>query len=414
MKTPRTKTHKRGFILIAVYMAAIFICLFSAVLFARQQVVMQATERYQNRVLAFNAAEAGIDSALRKLSNTQIETDVSSITSLGQHAFHYDISSPVSGASEIRKIVATGCAPDCTSSSRAYQNSVITVYCQLPPTETSSSSSLPLFKYGVYAKDSISMSGNSGFDSYNSKNGAYGGSNKSTDGTMAVDSTEIAKLSLNGNAKINGSVVVGYSGNTNIVVKTTGNATISGTRSTLAEDWSSPATEAAPEGATSVGLTVSGNNTITLAAGTYSASSISISGNAKIVTTGAVKIYVSGSISISGNGVVVQNNCPANFLLFSTGSSNVSISGNGSFYGGVYAPNSAVTSSGNGDIFGAVVAKTYTQSGNSATHFDLAMKTLEGSSSEPPPTTDMNAHITAWQELNSLAWGTGVDVGDIQ
>lgn len=402
MKNLKAAPGQKGFVLLAVYMAAIFICLFSTVLFARHQVATQATERYQNRILAFNAAEAGIDFALRELatdatrrSATLNGSYTSPTTSLGQHAFYYVIDS-VPGRSDLRRIDAKGCAPDCASTSRADQTSDIAVYCRI----TAESSPSSLFEYGIFAKNSISMSGNAVFDSYNSNNGAYGGSNKSADGTMAVNSTAIAALSLSGNARINGNTVVGYGGGST-VVRTTGNARVTGTRSNLPSDWANPADATAPAGATAISLSVSGNNTVTLAAGTYTASSISISGNGRIVTSGQVAIYVSGSISISGNGIVVTNNHPANLMLYSTGSSSVSISGNGSFYGGVYAPNSAVSTSGNGDFFGAMIAKTYVQSGNGSLHYDKAMNTIQGPAD---PNQAQIVRIKAWQEMNSLAW----------
>ncbi len=247
------------------------------------------------------------------------------------------------------------------------------------------------------------MSGNAVFDSYNSNYGAYGGSNKNANGTVAVNSTGIGKLGLSGNAKINGNVLVGYGGEST-VVSTSGNAKITGTRSNLTQDWTNPATVTVPTGATPVSLNVSGNNTLTLSAGTYSASSISISGNAKIVTSGEVTIYVSGAINISGNGILVTNNHPANLILYSTGSSNVSISGNGSFYGGIYAPNSAVTTSGNGDFFGAMISKTYTQTGNGSIHYDVAMNTIQGPAD---PNQTQIVRVKAWQEMSTLAWGTG-------
>ena len=408
MRTLKSKSHEKGFVLLVVYMASIFLCLSSIVFFARHRVAIQATERYQNRVLAFNAAEAGIDFALRELATnatrltaTATTTYTSPTVALAHHAFQYVIS-PVAGRTDLRRIDATGCAPNCTNTSRAYQASNIAVYCRITAGTPPSS----LFAYGVYAKDSISMSGNAVFDSYNSNYGAYGGSNISTAGTMAVNSTGIGKLGLNGNATIKGNVLVGYGGNST-VVSTSGNAKVTGTRSNLAQAWTNPDTATVPVGATPVSLSVSGNNTLTLSAGTYSASSISISGNAKIVTSGQVNIYVSGAINISGNGILVTNNHPANLMLYSTGSSNVSISGNGSFYGGVYAPNSAVTTSGNGDFFGAMISKTYTQSGNGSIHYDLAMNAIQGAAD---PNQTQIVRIKAWQEMNSLAWNTGTTV----
>lgn len=407
MKNLKMHHNERGFVLLVVYIVVMFVTVFSLAFFARHQVATQATERYQNRILAFNAAESGIDFALRQLAtNSVIRTQTAAAdytsgdTSLDQNAFRFTIS-PVPDQPSLRRIDARGCAPECTESSRAYQASDITVYCEI----TSAAPPMSLFQYGVYAGTSISMSGNSAFDSYNSNYGAYGGSNKSSAGAMAVNNTAIGSMSLNGNAKVNGDVLVAHEGNPSIVVAVA-NATITGTRSTLPEDYPAPAAVETPADATSTTINVSGNTTITLAPGTYHVASLNVSGNGKIKTTGAVKIYVEGSINITGNGFVVPDNHPANLLLYSTASGSVNIAGNGSFYGGIYAPNSAVTATGNGDVFGAVIAKTYTQSGNSATHFDLALRDMTVSN----PNQTQIARIKAWQEMNSLAWGTGVTV----
>ncbi|HNX68219.1 MAG TPA: hypothetical protein PLL75_04285 [Candidatus Omnitrophota bacterium] len=396
--------NQKGFVLVVVYMVAIFVTIFAIAFFARHQVGMQATERYQNRVLAFNAAEAGIDVALRALatnsslrSGTTSENYVSEITPLSGNAYQYTIS-PVEENSSLRRIDAKGCAPNCTESSRAYQDSEITVYCEI----TSEAPPFSLFDYGVYAKNMILMGGNSAFDSYNSNNGAYGGSNTSSEGAMAVNGTLIGIMALAGNAKVDGDVYVGHGGIPSIAISIM-HATVTGECSTLSADFTPPPEVETPDDATDISINVTGNNTLTLAAGTYRASSLKTSGNGKIVTTGPVKIYVSGEVSISGNGTVVADNHPANLLIYSTESASVKISGNGAFYGGIYAPSSIVTVSGNGDIFGAVISRSYLQSGNSAVHFDLALKGLVSSDTSQTQIV----RIKAWQEMNSLAWGTG-------
>jgi hypothetical protein len=425
MKTLKTIHNERGFVLLVVYFIVIFVTIFSVVLFARHRSAILATERYQNRILAFNAAESGIDHALNALAADEDYagesftplTPVNDAVRCGfsvtvettaqynqRHLAHPELypdfdAIPEDPSNLIRIIEAKGFSPDNNPVSRGYQTSSVVVYCQLTTSLTPSS----LFTHGVYAENSISLSGNSAFDSYNSISGAYGGSNKSSAGEMAVNSTQAGSISLTGNSKINGNVYVGYTGTPNTVISTTQNATITGTRSNLSQTWVPPDPVEVPDGATSITISVSGNNTLTLAPGTYHAASLKVSGNGKIKTTGAVKIYVDGAIDITGNGIAVPNNRPENLLLYSTGSAAVKIAGNGSFYGGVFAPNSAVTANGNGDVFGAVVAKTYTQEGNSATHFDLSLKGIAGPPTEGPKTV----HITAWQELNSLAWGTG-------
>ena len=137
MKTLKSTTHEKGFVLLVVYMAAIFICLFSIVFFARHQGAIQATERYQNRILAFNAAEAGIDFALRELSTNAAQLTATATTAytsptitLAHHAFQY-ITSPVAGRTDLRRVDSTGCAPNCTNTSRAYQTSQIAVYSRI-------------------------------------------------------------------------------------------------------------------------------------------------------------------------------------------------------------------------------------------------------------------------------------------
>ena len=409
----RPLKNEQGFVLLLVYTVVIFISIFAVAFFARHRTALQATERYQNRVLAFNAAEAGIDYALRELatnssrrSQTESGTYTSAYMPLTKNEFRYTIS-PVPGKPNFRRIDSKGCAPNCDavaltnqdSTIRAYQTSDITVFCQI----TTPAPPPSLFEYGIYAGTSISLNGDTtAFDSYNSNQGAYGGSNISSQGAIAGNTSGIGSIFLK-HTTVNGNVVVATSANPSVVIETQG-ASITGTTGTLADGWSLPEPPEIPADATSVDLTVSGNNTLTLAAGTYVTPTVQISGNGSIVASGPVTIYVTGAIDITGNGITVPDNHPANLLLISTGSASVKIAGNGSFYGGIYAPDSNVTSTGNGDIFGAIVSKTFTQGGNSAFHFDLAMK--ENQTVDPNQTNIVR--ITAWQELNSLSWGTGV------
>jgi hypothetical protein len=405
MKTTKTRTHERGFVLLVVYMVVIMVSIFSIAFFARHQVAIQATERYQNRILAFNAAEAGIDFALRELSTNATRRDGTSNTSytspdfsLGEKTFRFVIS-PVAGKSIMRRIDAEGCAPNCDATSRAYQNSRITVYSSITaPTPPPS-----LFKYGIYAENLLDLSGEKAcaFDSYNSGQGAYGGSNVSTIGAIAADTSGIGNINLK-NTTVKGNVLVGSNGDPDIVI-TLKKSTITETTSRLSESWVLPTLPPLPETHTNIDLSNVTGEIAPLAAGTYHCTSIKISGGGTVPTTGAVTIYVDGAIDIAGNGVTVPDNHPGNLQLYETGSAEIKFSGNSSFFGGLFAPHSNVTATGNGDIFGAVVAKTFSSTGNSAVHFDLAMR--EGQVVDPNQTHTVR--ITAWQELNSLAWGTG-------
>jgi hypothetical protein len=327
---------------------------------------------------------------------------------LPQSAFQYTII-PIQGQTTLNRIESTGCAPDCATTSRAHQTANIVVYARVttPPPPGS------LFEYGVYAKgDTLSLS-KTLFDSYNSGQGAYGGSNIDTTGAIATESTGIGDIALS-NSTVKGSALVNESANPNVVITTT-NSTLTGTKGNLPAGWTLPGPTPVAQLATpptEIDLS-SVTSTRTLAAGTYHCTQIHVSGNnGEIVTTGPVKIYVDDGVEITGQGTTVPNNQPGNLHIYVTGTASVKIQGNGSFYGGIYAPNSDVvfksSSSGKGGVFfGAVVAKTFTSDGtnkqSAAIHFDLAMK----ENSVPDPNQTNIARITAWQEIGSLAWGAG-------
>ncbi len=138
------------------------------------------------------------------------------------------------------------------------------------------------------------------------------------------------------------------------------------------------------------------------------------------MTTGAVKIYVTGSISISGNGVSTAGNLPPNLLIYGTrdptstnpacvGSNcctSVSISGNGNFYGAVYAPAATISQSGNGAVYGSLTGNTINISGNGGFHYDEALGHL-GEITTTTTTTGTTTVTTAtynFSGYNRYSW----------
>lgn len=412
MKNLNPIASERGFILILVYIILIFLSVFSFALFARHTGAIQATERYQNKILAFNAAEAGIDFALRELATDAIRrTDTASTAyhspgmPLDQATLSYTIS-PVTDHPNMRRIDATGCAPTCAADVRGRQTSDITVYSSITQPAPPGS----LFEYGILTMQTMNLSGMT-FDNYNSNQGAYGGSNISDDGAVAADSTAIGAIALAGTT-VKGDAEVSEHGNPNTGITVT-NSTLTGSKGNLPAGWSLGAPipmGSLPTPPIELGSVTDG---ITLAAGTYHATEIKIAGKKSLVATGAVKIYVDGAVDITGQGTTVAANKPGNLHIYVTGNAACKIRGNGSFFGGLYAPNSDVTfqtsNSGKGGTwFGAVVAKTFSTFGGGAPafHFDLAMKEAQA----VDPNQVNIVRVTAWQEMNSLAWDTGVAV----
>lgn len=223
-------------------------------------------------------------------------------------------------------------------------------------------------------------------DSYDSADGAYGGIN----------------LGTNGGVHTNGNILDGglFKGNISAAGTIDSGAHVTGTGNTVrpgVSPESIPDSPAAPAATTNVAVSapqtvtpapgavvnlgavsISGNaaKVLTLNAGTYRLSSLSTTGNASIlIGTGPVTLYVDGNIDIKGNGLVNSSALPPNLRIVVTNpAADVSIAGNGNFYGAVQAPANDVTVGGNGAVFGAIVANNFTFNGsNSIVHYDDAV-----------------------------------------
>ncbi len=265
------------------------------------------------------------------------------------------------------------------------------------------------FSDAAHGVGPVTLSGNAVTDSYDSRLGAYNVSgNRGTNGDVSTDSTAVAAVTLGSNNSINGGVLIGPGGNTVTGVVNTG-GTITGSVGTEAATWNLPLSSI-PTGVSNQGpLSISGNTTRTLAEGTYWFSSLSISGNGRLVTTGAVKIYVTGNISISGNGVGTAGNLPTNLLVYGTvdptnaanHTTSVAVTGNGNFYGAIYAPQASITVSGNGAVYGSLTGNSVTFSGNGGLHYDDALGNLGRYVTTTSTTTYTTTGFTrySWREI---------------
>lgn len=379
----KEERSEKGFILLVSYLLLAALSTFSLGMFNWGLTNIQSSERNKKKIVAFNMAEAGFDQAYYNVKNGVITSfpHTGSYTSMNSGSVEGGYAITVTDmGSGIKKIVATGYSPAAQSTSQRVESRSVTGYIQTANTSA--------FLYGVFAKNSIALSGNAYTDAYNSDNGSYGGSNTFSRGDMGTDSASNGTVTLSGNAQIRGDVTTGVGSTPTSVITTSGNANVTGSKTAATASLNPQAVTTAT--GSSGSLNISGNSTVTLAAGTYNYTSLSISGNGRLSATGAVVIYVSGTVSIAGNGISTSSSKPPNMLIYSTGSSSVSLSGNGNLYAGIYAPNSAVSNSGNGALYGAVVSRTYAQSGNGAIHFDEALQNVGGSGN--------TSSLLSWQE----------------
>lgn len=310
--------------------------------------------------------------------------------------------------------------------------------------------SSPLMPYVLLAKGFLNGSGNMRTDSYNSQNGAYGGTNVDNYNGHIASNT---RIDLGGNTIIGGNayvtslpkgsttaVVATRAGNARIMNRLEVNGITSGFTQTqgphpgsndnvLATEPPYPSTmrtgdsatpidaslsegqvavvtaPSAPGDSYTVGsinvsgngrlivrngatpasstVNVTGNSTVYIPPGNYKASSLNVSGNGQITIESSVstttKIFLEGNspgsnvAQISGNGVANNTAIPAKFQILTNSSKNISVSGNGNFYGVIYAPAANISVSGNGNIYGAIAGNDTTVSGNAMLHYDKAL-----------------------------------------
>ncbi len=298
-----------------------------------------------------------------------------------------------------------------------------------------------LWSNSLVSKSTVTFSGNTLIDSFDSTLGAYNAiTNRSDQATVASASTALDAVVIGSNSSIYGYVattgddpVVGIGGRiygaTTPVGVTVDSSRIRRDFTANLPDVSAPTTAATSLSAISSSLTLprsgdpvgtngrylyttpsiglAGTDVLTLTANVdvIVTGSVAVAGNAyfSIGASGSMGLYVAGNVALAGNGLVNNSPTAGNATIWGTvatgGTQTVSLAGNGAFIGTVYAPNANLSMTGNGAVSGAVIANQITIGGNGNFHYDVKLGTLETS-------VDTSFRVTAWSELNA-APGSG-------
>ena len=274
-----------------------------------------------------------------------------------------------------------------------------------------------VFSYGIFAQGQVDLSNNILVDSYNSNDGAYGGSNIHSNGNVGSNGTSPGIITISNNVVVNGNVSTGLDG----TVTVDNNATVSGS-TTHNNSVALPAvvvpstlTALLSSGQLSLGDGASG----TINAGDYKYNGISVSNNSSLTINGDVRLYLTDSDTLStGNNATITiasgasltvytdgvitfaNNIsintvsqlPSKFQIYSTytGSDGVNLHNNGTSYVAIYAPQTDIDINNNGQFYGAIVGKTVDMNNNAQSHYDEALATLASPFE--------NAILSNWQE----------------
>ncbi|HOK79561.1 MAG TPA: hypothetical protein PK303_02635 [bacterium] len=277
------------------------------------------------------------------------------------------------------------------------------------------------FGQGLFGHQSVTIYNNAWVDSYDSRRGPYGPSNRGNHGDTGSKGT----MTLYNNAHIYGTAMVEdgpqylYLGNGATVSdsdlyhsfddplnnlpdvtvpsdlmnlpypvqgdsRITGNYTISNGR-----------------------LTVGNNKVITISGGDFRFKSITLNNNSIMYITGNTRFYIESSLTLSNNTqVIIQNNgvviwylgnqgtsftptlannsvinntsqTTGNLRIYVASSTNLTLANNAQAFNGViYAPTSSITLANNSQFFGGIVSNNLTLINNAIVHYDVALREI--------------------------------------
>jgi Tfp pilus assembly protein PilX len=149
--------------------------------------------------------------------------------------------------------------------------------------------------------------------------------------------------------------------------------------------------EVIPNGASLGDVSITGNKTVTLGGATCTAvapctinmNSLSVSGDATLQISGYVILKIAGTgldagtvLSLTGNDVANPGYNPTTFQIQYAGTGSMVIKGNTTTTAMVYAPNANVTLEGNGSFYGSFVGATVIDTGNGNLHYDRRLSSI--------------------------------------
>ena len=236
------------------------------------------------------------------------------------------------------------------------------------------------FPDAIWSNTTIKLGGGAIIDTFDSSVGPYDPANAGSDqGVFANGNITLGGTSLiNGDATAGGTITAGHT--TGIV--TTGAPPETMPILTCPANFSAsvPSGPGINYNPANGQLKLNGGAILVLNSPptSYFFSEISVSANSTItVNTGGshMDVYISGKVDMTSGGIINTSTLPTSLTLSACGGGKATwkITGSGSNYYALYAPNRDITLTGISDLYGAVVAGSFTDTGGPSVHYDEAL-----------------------------------------
>ena len=415
----KSKDEEQGFVLVVGVIVMAVLLLLAVPFLYQLSFENRLTNKSYKSSAAISLAEAGVERAIWELNYGDISTwdGDSSLRTMTISSFQTPDGNVI-GDIEIRVDDLDGDNPVVSSSGRvAFVESRVLYKCARVVLEEER---YKPWINGIFGDEELDFSSNAYVDSYDSRDGAYGGSNMGSEGHVGTNGTHYGCIDLDSNARIYGNALSGPESDPGDVIITRGNAEIFGETDSLSEPHDMPSVPL-PESLLYNGdYSLGGNDSDTIdESGVFT--SFRLDSNCTVTITADVTLYITGEFAMRSNsqlefadgvkvtiylgGSFIQhsntqiNNLsedPTSLLILGTDTFNGEMkwNSNSQFWGSVYVPKADVHFNSNADFYGSISAKSFDCDSNAKIHYDLALAALALDGADGTPFT-----VKSWQEV---------------
>ncbi len=418
MRGVKKKKEESGAVLIVALMVATVLLLSSVPFLFKLSAQYKNTDRSFKSYAALNLAEAGIERTIWELNFGDISTWA------GDSNLRTKTISSVqaAGGAEVGDIEINVTNPE-------GETSIVEATGKISYTDLSEISKTiqviltrgdpPLLSAALFANEKIHFKKNTLFDSYDSRDGEYGGSNINQLGNIGTNSTEDNCVDIDGNTDVYGNIASGPGSDLEDTMDIDIGSNVYGDLYALSELKELPSLSP-PEGLPVIDdvYKVPSNTSETLSvSGIYT--DYHLEANSTVTVSGDVVLYILHDFRLHTNTVVdipegssltvyidhkldpdansklnnISKN-PINLRIIGTElyTGNTNFDSNVEFHGVLYAPNSKVVFKTNSDFYGAIVSREFELDSNAEFHYDEALSLLDIEGNERKYT------VKSWQE----------------
>jgi len=381
---------------------------------------MRITEKSFGSLAALNLAEAGLERAIWEMNSGNISSWSGTIDERTLNISNFTASNgTVIGNISTTIYYPQGLTPVIESTGTAVHIGAPSVSKTLRVV-LQGGAPAPLFNFGLFGGvGGVNIGSGAVIDSYDSRLGAYGGTNVHNNANIATNSIYYGAINLGNNSIINGDAMTGTGSDPNDVIIQGMGSDITGEKVALDDPKVLPSVPV-PTGLVNRGnLSVSGTSTTISQSGQYG--NLTLAKNARVTITSNVTLYVSGAFTLNNNAEFrinpgcsvtlnfggswsLNSNCminnmnqdPTKLVMLGTDTFTGSKTFCNTFvtYAAMYFPNANINFANTAAIYGSIIARQFAIGNNMQVHYDEALTSLQTGLSSGTSAFEMRS----WQE----------------